>query len=51
VAAGLDYRAQHWKLKNLHKKNHLPAVTEDGKSLRVGLLVSGIINGIGLLDG
>lgn len=51
VADGLDYRTQHWKLKNLHKKNRSPAVTENGKSLQVGLPVLGIINGIGLPEG
>jgi hypothetical protein len=30
---------QHWWQKNLHKKNRSPAVTENGKSLQVGLPV------------
>ena len=28
--------SQHWKQKNLDKKNRFPVVTENGKSLRIG---------------
>lgn len=42
---------QHWKEKNLHRKSRSPVLTEDGKSLQIGLAVEGIINGIGWRGG